>query len=109
MIKFGIEYISKGLINTVKLNDVVIYTYGYDENDRIIKQQYGTNSDYYTFAYNAENLLSEVYYVKNDVSVLKYSYIYDIINRPDRVTDCDGKLLYKYTYGYNNELLKLEK
>ncbi len=103
------EYNAHGNISTVKLNDVVIYSYEYDMYDRIIKQKYGTSSDYYTFCYNStDNLISTVHYVKNNVSVLKYSYEYDIIGRLKKVTDSAGAILRQYTYGNDNEIIKAE-
>ncbi len=95
-------------ITAVTIKGNPLFTYTYDEHNRIVTQKFSNMSGYFKFTYNSENLTDKIYYVENNTETLKYSYLYDIINRVSEVEDGDGNLLYKYNYDDEGRLLSIE-
>jgi YD repeat-containing protein len=76
----------------------VVFSYEYDNNNRLVKQHYGESSDCYEFTYTQSNLIDKIYYINNGVKDLKYTYNYDTINRVTEVIDSNNSSIYKYEY-----------
>ncbi len=96
--KYGFVYDNLNRLKEVKLNDVTVFTYEYDETTgNILRQTYGSG-DSYGFTYRADGLIESVTYKSATAEEIKYYYGYDDQGRLTSVEDQEGIYCSNYTY-----------
>lgn len=107
---YKFEYDNFNRVKELYLNDVCIFKYQYnsDDTDKIYRQYFGNNSDFFEFDYyDSGEIRTSTYSAGN----LSYEYLYDGFDRlTDVVEHRDGnaKVLEHYSYNEQNELVKIE-
>ena len=96
--KYGFVYDNLNRLKEVKLNDVTVFTYEYDETTgNILRQTYGSG-DSYGFTYRADGLIESVTYKSAAAEGIKYYYGYDDQGRLTSVEDQEDIYCSNYTY-----------
>ena len=111
---YTFAYDACGRISTICLNGQVAFAYTYDnQTGNVLRQQYGENGDGYAFEYNADNLVSKIYYFEansqpEDANALQlcFTYAYDEQKRLSSVSDQTG-VLKTYTYDAQGNVEKV--
>lgn len=97
--RYDFEYDHRGALLQIKLNDIVVFSYGYNTEGNIISQKFGATGDAYEFEYNTNNLVDKVYYVSSDgIKNLRFTYTYDQYKRLISIKDSVGQELATYQY-----------
>ena len=108
--KYEFFYDFRGNVTEIKLNGVLVFSYTYYENTGNVQfQKYGPTGDMYGFAYNEDNLLSEVYYFSSASSspTLRFSYVYNTKKQLARIVDAINNFSYIYTYDSDGSVIKI--
>ncbi len=96
--KYGFVYDNLNRLKEVKLNDVTVFTYEYDETTgNILRQTYGSG-DSYGFTYREDGLIESVTYKSAAAEGIKYYYGYDDQGRLTSVEDQEDIYCSNYTY-----------
>ena len=106
--EYAFEYDTFNNISAIKVNGVTAFRYEYDVNNRLVHQYLGELSDYYDFDYTSENLLHEIHYAKNGARVLKFTFVYDTINRVAEIVNNDGDTVYAYVYDSDGRVVEIK-
>ena len=106
--KYTFAYDFRGNISEVKLNGEVVFAYTYDENTgNLVKQKYGQNGDAYEFEYDANHLVSKVYYCEsNGDKFLRYEYVYNNLKQLVKVLDAQGVVINSYEYNQDGKIVR---
>ena len=98
---YDFNYDDKFNVTEIKLNNISILNYEYDEFSNLIKQKYG--NEYYEFVYDNNKLITEIIYHKQNGTKTAYHYEYDACKRVKKIT-LDGTLREEYTYDANGNV-----
>lgn len=97
--KYTFFYDDCSRMTQVSLNGKCIFKYTYNENDQIVRQYFGDNSDYYEFEYvDGKNVISRISHSSGSVH---YGYEYDEFDRLVEVNETRNgvtKILNSYIY-----------